>query len=729
MPIPNKIPTNKVLSLNDLHFATKYADLATAVALIGATETTLVIEESEAITDDLTIPATMTLLFLRGGEIAIANTKTLTVNGAIDAGPWPIFTWTGTGTVAGLRKMDFLRPEWFGAKGDYDPVGKTGTSDTAAFQKAFDAMMASSISKLKITDSAYYLASKVNIEAPGQVVIEGPGGALSEESVSHYNFYGSSGLDTMFDIGNGSASVIWSVEFNGVKFCATTDVDDVECAIKITSKYTGPIWPLMIQRCNFYGFNTAAIYQIQGDLAYSLAFVSVTKSAFWVCEYALLVEPGNRCVGLYWVDNRCHQGGKIEGTLHGPIRISDNNFEGQAVGVTIDLTIDNNCPRAIIENNYFESNEGDHIIRVGGSTLTDGYVLIQGNSYTSCTVNVSYISLGAVNARVFDPVTVSGTRLSGLSVLDKIAGVTQTSYCMAADEVLRKGLPSGADAVRADSLTIDAYTQTPFGMKGYEEIADNSGQLFTFPAFSVPMADDDLIVVNVLVKYYDLTFSVQPNLVLYDAASNLLVSALLPGAGNDDWCVFTYMFKLTALPATPAALRIYFRPYGAAGSGDGCQIGGYGAYKIAAADIATTEISPYIHISTVLEAWTPTITFGGAAVGVTYDASTTGYYTKDGRRITFSGRLKLTNKGTSVGDAYIGGLPYTCLNALGAVSPVALRPGAITFANQMFGAVLNNTATIYLCEATEGGVETALTNADFANTSSLFFSGSYIIDD
>ncbi len=59
------------------------------------------------------------------------------------------------------------------------------------------------------------------------------------------------------------------------------------------------------------------------------------------------------------------------------------------------------------------------------------------------------------------------------------------------------------------------------------------------------------------------------------------------------------------------------------------------------------------------------ISFGGAAVGVTYDAGETkGKYTKIGDRVLFTLRLLLTNKGSSVGSAKMGGLPFTPISQL-----------------------------------------------------------------
>jgi hypothetical protein len=54
----------------------------------------------------------------------------------------------------------------------------------------------------------------------------------------------------------------------------------------------------------------------------------------------------------------------------------------------------------------------------------------------------------------------------------------------------------------------------------------------------------------------------------------------------------------------------------------------------------------------------PTLTFGGAAVGMTY-ATQVGEFTRQGNKVYFSLTILLSAKGSSVGGAVIGGLPYS----------------------------------------------------------------------
>ena len=125
-------------------------------------------------------------------------------------------------------------------------------------------------------------------------------------------------------------------------------------------------------------------------------------------------------------------------------------------------------------------------------------------------------------------------------------------------------------------------------------------------------------------------------------------------------------------------------------------------------------------------AWTPSIAFGGAAVGVTYDSDNAGVYTKIGNRVFVSGRLVLTSKGSSVGTVLIGGLPFTVKNASGAYSASALSIYNVTFANTFMGHANTNDTTISIMEITEAGTRASLADTDFANDSQVTICLSYI---
>jgi len=124
--------------------------------------------------------------------------------------------------------------------------------------------------------------------------------------------------------------------------------------------------------------------------------------------------------------------------------------------------------------------------------------------------------------------------------------------------------------------------------------------------------------------------------------------------------------------------------------------------------------------------WTMGVSFGGAAVGVTYTLNT-GTYTKIGRQVTVNGYLSLTSKGSSVGAALITGLPFTIANGASFYAPTCLRLNKITFANQFQGIAIINSTTIQLEEITTLGAFSAITDADFANDSEVVVSLTYFV--
>ena len=126
--------------------------------------------------------------------------------------------------------------------------------------------------------------------------------------------------------------------------------------------------------------------------------------------------------------------------------------------------------------------------------------------------------------------------------------------------------------------------------------------------------------------------------------------------------------------------------------------------------------------------FTAGIAFGGAAVGVTYDSTPTCTYTKIGRQVTVTGRVGLSSKGSSTGDATITGLIFTPANTGNAgYGSCSIIMNSVTFANQYAANITPNSTSIVLQENSLLGTFSAITDADFSNSSNLLFTATYFV--
>ena len=118
--------------------------------------------------------------------------------------------------------------------------------------------------------------------------------------------------------------------------------------------------------------------------------------------------------------------------------------------------------------------------------------------------------------------------------------------------------------------------------------------------------------------------------------------------------------------------------------------------------------------------WTPAVTFGGGATGVTYGGSNGGTYTKVGRIVTVCGILDLTSKGSSTGNISITGLPFSGSNFGGA----ALTLYGLTFTGQAYGQPNGSAMVLFQILA---GTRTVLTDTAFANDTSIGIQITYFV--
>jgi hypothetical protein len=120
----------------------------------------------------------------------------------------------------------------------------------------------------------------------------------------------------------------------------------------------------------------------------------------------------------------------------------------------------------------------------------------------------------------------------------------------------------------------------------------------------------------------------------------------------------------------------------------------------------------------------PTVSFGGASTGVTYEARTASA-TRIGNRVFFTIYVKLSSKGSSTGDLEIGDLPYTVNTTYPSnytVSCGSLNTGA---GDSNIDAVPSTDVNKIFVRKQVSGSAITITDADVTNSTYFNITGSY----
>jgi len=96
--------------------ASNYANLPAAIAAIGTTPGTLYIDSAQAVTDDLIIPETLSVVVFKPGLLTISSGKILTINGSFQAGLFQVLDGLGT-AIFGNGSVKEVYPQWWGGNG------------------------------------------------------------------------------------------------------------------------------------------------------------------------------------------------------------------------------------------------------------------------------------------------------------------------------------------------------------------------------------------------------------------------------------------------------------------------------------------------------------------------------------------------------------------------------------------------------------------------------------
>lgn len=125
--------------------------------------------------------------------------------------------------------------------------------------------------------------------------------------------------------------------------------------------------------------------------------------------------------------------------------------------------------------------------------------------------------------------------------------------------------------------------------------------------------------------------------------------------------------------------------------------------------------------------WTPTLTFGGAATGITYD-SNEGVYIKIGQLVNVFWRIRLTSKGTATGSANITGLPFAC-GSFVSLGPYYTGIGAfytgLSGMNSHPAGYVNRGATSIVLTDSAATARVNMNDTHFTDTSDILMSMTY----
>lgn len=121
--------------------------------------------------------------------------------------------------------------------------------------------------------------------------------------------------------------------------------------------------------------------------------------------------------------------------------------------------------------------------------------------------------------------------------------------------------------------------------------------------------------------------------------------------------------------------------------------------------------------------FTPTLTFGGGSTGITY-AFQQGAYLRIGRLVVFQLQIILTSKGSSSGNAAIGGLPFAAAQA----APCSIYlDSAPTNSIDAPLAMISGSSILLIAFTTSSGQGVSMSEASFTNDTDVRVAGSYFI--
>lgn len=277
------------------------ATIIAALADIGSKQKTLVLypnltdtTTTWSIAADQVIPSTVSLKVGRGAIVSIATTKTLTINGPLNAGLYQILSGTGN-TVFGPGSVNEVFPEWWATN------AAPGVTDmSAAIQAADDAVSGA---------GAYFPVANVRFQYTEYLL----GTTINKSPFTGWLGSGCRGVNVPHGKGtrlvNGQTGIMVSIISAGVVYVGYSGrmenmalYSDIATYPSATAVYIENPRQIIFKNLYVYGFN-AGFTGTGGEFYF--------ERVYSVCKYAANFASA---LADSWF-NECHFGASISGAI------------------------------------------------------------------------------------------------------------------------------------------------------------------------------------------------------------------------------------------------------------------------------------------------------------------------------------------------------------------------------------------------------------------------------
>lgn len=380
-----------------------YATLELAVAAVGVSSKTLVVDSATSCTSNLAIPSNISIAFDNPGFITITGSKTLTINGSFEAGARQVFS-TPTVTKAtklpsvvlatitnnvifGGTSRPVVNPRWFGAGGgsdDWDALQGAlwcVTQASPGITVQLEPRTTYTISKSPVIDTNYFRL----IGAPGAKIVRKNAAAgdymnlLDTGHEGRYTWgpsYPITGVEVMF------------VEFDGNKANNTVGVDDTyDDGLSLLYLKSSKIIGNVVRNCLRFGIAVSNSNDVivKGNMVYDC-----DENGLYAETGSKIVFSGNvvdNCSTVTYNMGNISMSNIVGGAITG--NISRNGYDGIYIRNVCDgVTVSGNSVVSPTRYGIWVKDETDSFGTIPVNTVITGNTVKMSGSY-ACHLEIT----------------------------------------------------------------------------------------------------------------------------------------------------------------------------------------------------------------------------------------------------------------------------------------------------------------------------------------------------